>query len=313
MKKLLLIGAATLFMGACTGLNKNTVAYHTAKYDTAKYYVVAGEGASKEQASQNALDNLSRDLAQNAPAANEQGILTDLVANASVDKVWRDKDAGNKHFYALAVLSRKNAQKVLEPQMDQADAQLEGLAAQFSSTSDPLADLRVAYRMQPVVTRRNALDEAYQFLSADRHHYNTEKFQPYKNVLKEKLSAVLVGVDVQGQESKVMTTYIVDALNQMGLGVVDLSEPEKTLSVEVMTDIDGYNSQKVKGLIWCSSTAAISLIDHTRGGVTFARFNVYERAGTSRASDSKRRSMESAGEQAAKQIMARLEAYLKTR
>ncbi len=313
MKKLLLIGAATLFMGACTGLNKNTVAYNTAKYDPAKYYVVAGEGSSKEQASQNSLDNLKRDLAQNAPDADEQGVLTDLVANASVDRVWQDKDAKNKHYYALAVLLRKNAQKILEPQMDQADAQLEGLTAQFSSTADPLADLRVAYRMQPVVTRRNALDEAYQFLSADRHHYNSEKFQPYKNILKEKLAAVLVGVDVQGQESKVMITYIVDALNQMGLGVVDLADPDKTLSVEVMTSIDGYDSKKVKGLIWCSSNAAISLIDHTRGGVTFARFNVYERAGTSRAEDSKRRSMESAGEQAAKQIMARLEAYLKTK
>ena len=311
MKKwMVLLMAAGLC--ACSGLNKNTVSYHMNKYDNAKYYVVAGEGQTKDEASQNALDNLKREIMQNAPAAAEQGIVNDLVANSEVEKVWRDKDALGKHYYALAVLRRTNAHKILAPQMDQADALLAGLSAQFNTPADPLADLRTAYRMQPLVTRRQALDEAYQYLSADRSSYKPEVFTPYKNTLKNKLAAVLVGVDVQGKESKVMVTYVVDALNKMGLGVVDMSDPDKVLTVDIQTDVDGYNSPKVKGLIWVSSSAAVSLIDTTRG-VTFSRFNVHERAGTTRAEDSLRRSMQGVGEQAAKQIAIRLEAYLNTK
>ena len=312
MKKLLLAFLASVGLCACSGLNKNTVSYQTAKYDTAKYYVVAGEGMTKEEASQNALTNMRREMIQNAPDAAEQGVVPDLMANASVDKVWRDADASSKHYYALAVLPRANARKVLEPLLKQADLKLAGLSAQFASPADPMADLKIAYKMQPVVLRRQALDDLYQFLSADRESFEPANFLPYKNALKEKLAAVLVAVDVEGVQSEVFVTYVVDALNQMGLGVADIADPDRVILVKVVTETDGYNSKKVEGLVWCSSGAAVSLADAQRN-VTFARFNVHERAGTSRAADSMRRSMQAAGEQAAKQITQRLETYLKTR
>ena len=311
MKKWML-GAAALLLCACAGINKNTVNYQANEYDSAKYYVVAGEGTSKESASDNALENMRREMVQNAPAAANQGVVTDLMANASVEKVWRDKDFSGKHYYALAVLSRSKARKVLTPLLDQEDEKLKGLSAQFSAPANPLADLKVAFQMQPVVTRRAALDEMYQFLDASRQSYQPEVFAPYKNMLQKKLAAVLVAVDVQGVESEVMVTYVVDALNRMGLGVVEASAPDKVLAVQIQTDVDEYDSQKVQGLVWCSSGAAISLVDATRG-VTFARFNVHERAGTSRAADSLRQSMQRVGEQAAQQISSRLETYLKTK
>lgn len=311
MKKIIILLTAA-GLCACTGLNKNTVSYNTAKYDSAKYYVVAGEGTTKAEASQNALANLQRQIVQHSPAMAGTDMLKDLVSNSKVDKVWRDKEASGKHYYALAVFRRDHAEQILVPQMDQLDAQLAGLAAQFATPADPLADLRTAYRMQPLVQNRRTLDEAYQLLSAHQASYKPEVFSPYKNALKEKLAAVLVGIDVEGKESQVMVSYVVDALNQMGLGVVDISDPDKVLTVEILTDIDGYNSAKVEGLVWVSSSAAISLIDATRG-VTFSRFNVYERAGTTRSADSLRRSMQATGEQAAKQIIARLEAYLNTK
>lgn len=312
MKKLLLTVLAAVGVCACSGLNKNTVSYQTAKYDTAKYYVVAGEGMTKDEASQNALENMRRELVQNAPDAANQGVVTDLMANASVDKVWRDADVAVKHYYALAVLPRANARKVLEPLLKQADVKLAGLAAQFTSPADPMADLKTAYKMQPLVLRRQALDDLYQFLSEDRESFEPANFLPYKNALKEKLAAVLVAVDVEGVQSEVFVTYVVDALNQMGLGVADATDPDKVILVKVVTETDGYSSKKVDGLVWCSSSAAVSLMDAQRG-VTFARFNVHERAGTSRAADSMRRSMQSAGEEASQQIAKRLEAYLKTR
>ncbi|WP_428074331.1 hypothetical protein [Candidatus Avelusimicrobium luingense] len=312
MKKLIGCLCAVLALSACTTLNKNTVSYQASKYDSAKYYVVSGDGKTKDAASKDALENMRAALVQNAPDLAQDKILTDLVANAKVEKVWKDKSIKQSHYLALAVLSRENAHKILSQEMDKIDAQLSGLDAQFANPAEPLADLRIAYRMQPLIQHRTLLDDTYQFLSKTHQSYNADQFFPYKNKLKEKMAAVLVGVDVQGRESKVMITYVVDALNKMGLGVVDISDPEKVLSVEILTDVDNYDSKKVDGLLWASSNAAISLVDATRG-VTFSRFNVYERAGTSRAEESMRRSMEAAGKQAAAQITARLEAYLKTK
>ncbi len=300
-----------LALAACGGLNKNTVTYQMSKLDAATYYVVAGEGGTKQEAAQAALAAMQQELLQHTPSAG-QDVVPDLMANAQVEKVWRDKQAEGKHFFALAVLPREKANAVLTPLLYQTDVQLAGMSQQFATPEDPLADLKVAYKMQPLIERRLALDDAYQFLQADRSSYAPQTFAPYKNIFKEKLAAVRVGVDVTGVESQVLVTYVVDALNQMGLGVVDSSDPDQVLSVKIETEVDNYTSKKVDGLVWCSSGAAISLVDSERG-VTFSRFNVHERAGTGRVEDSLRRSMQAVGEQAADQIAKRLENYLQTK
>ena len=310
IKKILCI-TFTLALAACGGLNKNTVSYQMAKYDASQYYVVVGDSTTKKEAVAQAKETMQKELLQHTTQVGED-IVADLLANAKVEKVWRDKAANTKHYYALAVLAREKANMVLTPLLNQADAQLTGLAQQFSTPADPLADLKVAYKMQPIVERRMALNDLYQFLQADHSSYMPDTFAPYKNIFKQKMAAVLVGVEVSGVENNVMVTYVVDALNKMGLGVVEDTDPDKTLLVKIATEVDNYSSKKVDGLIWCSSGAAISLVDVERN-VTFARFNVHERAGTSRLEDSLRRSMQSVGEQAAQQIAVRLENYLKTK
>ena len=311
MKKLLTLSTA-LLLCACGGLNKKTVSYQMGKYDSAQYYVVAGDGVDKKASAQNALDNMKRELVSHAPGAVDTNVFTDLMANASVEKTWRAPKNEGKHFYSLAVLSREKAKAVVTPLLNQADAQLAGLSHQFATPADPLADLKVVYKMQPIIARRAALDDVYQFVDASRQSYMPDTFAPYKNIYKEKLAAVLVGVEIEGNESAVLTTYIVDALNKMGLGVVDMSDPDKVLFVKIQTEVDGYYSKKVEGLYWVTSSAAVSLIDAQKD-VTFSRFNVSERAGTSRQADSLRRSMQAVGEIAAQEIQPRLETYLKNK
>ena len=310
MKKITML-SLVLALAACGGLNKNTVSYQMSKYDTAQYYVVVGEGNTKKEASANAEAVMKKELMEHTPAAG-QDIVDDLTDNARVEKVWRDKEAQAKHYYALAVLQREKANSILVPLLNQADAQLTGLAQQFSTPADPLADLKVAYKMQPIVQRRMALDETYQFLQVNHAAYMPDTFAPYKNTFKEKMSAVLVGVSVEGVESKVLTSYVIDSLNRMGLGVVDATDPDQIISVKIATEVDNYSSKKIDGLIWCSSGATVQLVDVERG-VTFSSFNVHERAGTSRLEDSLRRSMQAVGQQAAEQITLRLENYLKTK
>jgi len=310
MKKVVLLVLA-LALVACNGLNKNTVSYQASKYDTAQYYVVSGDGATKKEASEKALANMQRELVQHTPTVG-QDIIGDLVANANVEKVWRDKETDIKHYYALAVLPRAKASSILTPLLNQADAQLTGLAQQFSTPADPLADLKVAYKMQPIIERRNALDDVYQFLQADHSSYMPETFAPYKNVFKEKMAAVLVGVTVEGVENNALASYVIDSLNKMGLGVVSAEDPNQTIAVEIATEVDNYTSSKINNLIWCASGATVQLIDAQRQ-VIFSSFSVHERVGTSRVEDSLRRSMQAVGEQAAEQIVLRLENYLKTR
>ncbi len=310
MKKVALL-CATLMLGACGGLNKNTVTYQMSKYDTASYYVVAGDGATKQEAADKAVDTMQKELRTHTTPAAGAHVVDDLLANAEVEKVWRDKQTNEKHYFALAVLPRQKAADTLAPLLNQADAQLNGLSKQFADPADPLADLKVAYKMRPIIERRLALDELYQFLQHDRAGYMPENFAPYKNTFKEKMSAVLVGVDITGVESDVLVTYVVNALNKMGLAVVDSADPEQVLTVQIKTEVDNYSSKKVNGLVWCASIAAVSLTD-TQRGATFARFYVYDRAGTSRLADSMRRSMQGVGEQAAKEVVTHLENYLKT-
>ena len=310
MKKAIFVLLAAA-LTACGGLNKNTVSYQMSKYDNTLYYVVSGDGPTKKEAVAAATANMQREILQYTPQAGEDAI-ADVMANADVTKVWRDKEAAGKHYFALSVLPREKANAVLVPLLNQSDAQLTGLSQQFATPADPLGDLKVAYKMQPVIERRLALNDMYQFLQADRSSYMPETFAPFKNIFKEKMAAVLVGVDVAGVESRILVTYVVDALNKMGLGVVDASDPDQVLSVKIETEVDNYSSKKVNGLIWCSSGATVSLMDAERA-MTFSRFNVHERAGTSRIEDSLRRSMQAVDEQTAQQIATRLENYLKTK
>lgn len=311
MKKWM-IGLCALATVACGGVNKNTVSYQMSKYDTALYYVVPGNGVTKQDAKAHALQVMQQELATHTPQAAGQQVITDVFSNAKVEKVWRDKQSDSKHYYALAVLPREKANAVLVPLLNKADAQLAGLSTQFAMPADPLADLKVAYKMQPIVDERAALGDLYQFLQADRSSYMPQTFAPYKNIFKEKMAAVRVGVEATGVENVQMATHVVDALNKMGLGVVQADEADKVLLVKVVTELDNYSSKKVDGLVWCSSSATVSLVD-MQSGTTFARFNVHERAGTSRLSDSVRLSIKGLGAQAATQITTRLENYLKTK
>ena len=311
MKKVLIATTALLLCACGGGVNKKTVSYQASLFDAAQYYVVAGEGADKQAASQRALSNMQREIAAHTSAVAGANVVPDLMANATVEKAWRASKNEGKHYYALAVLPREKANSVLTPLLNQADGQLAALSQQFTTPSDPLADLKVAYKMQPIIDRRIALDDTYQFINQNAS-YNAQAFMPYKDLVKQKLAAVRVGVDVDGNESDTLVTYVVEALTNMGLGVVEASDPNKSLLVKVQTEVDGYYSKKVEGLIWVTSNAYISLID-TQKDATFARFNVSERAGTTRQADSIRRSMQAAGEKAAQEIASRLEAYLKSK
>ena len=268
MKKWFLL-AAVCVLAACGQVNKKTVNYQMSLFDQSRYYVVAGEGADKEAAGADALKNMQRAFEGAAQLASTQQ-LKDIMANAKVQKVWKEPNSRPKNYFALAVLDRNVAQNMLAAPMDVLDAKLAGFAQSLSSVEEPFA------------------------------------------ALKNAMGAVKVSIKTKGPQHTVLLSKITDALDQMGLGVALDREAKAPLSVVVQTDVDGYESEKVKGLEWCSSMASVSMVDETLG-VTFARFDVHDRAGTSRRVDSLRLSMQGVGEKAAEQISQRMYAYLKIR
>lgn len=313
MKKLfILLGAAGL-CAACAGINKNTVSYQMSKYDQHAYYVVAGEGPTKAEASADALANMRKSFEQNVPDAKTISQINDFMANAKTDKVWRDKSSKDKkNYFALAVLKRQTAELILQVPANELDARLGALAAQLESAQDKFAGLRSAFAMQPLIAKRNVVQDLYVFVSEDRVGYETQRFENYKKLYNDRLAAVKVAAVVRGEENAVLLSRITDAVNQMGLSVTGPEDSSALLSVEVDAKVDGYGSERLKGLEWAATSAAVSLRD-LQAGTTFARFNVYDRAGTGRQADSLRKSMEGVGDKASAEIVKRMTEYLKTK
>ncbi len=312
MKKILVLLGA-LALSACAGINKNTVSYQMSKYDQHAYYVVAGEGADKEAAAANALANMRQSFAQNVPDAANLAEINDIMANAYVDKVWRDKSRKDpKNYFALAVLKRQTAELILQVPANALDARLGALAGQLQSTEDKFAGLRAAFAMKPLIVQRNVVQDLYVFVSEDQTGYETARFDNYKKLYNDRLAAVRVAAVVRGEENAVLLSRITDAVNQMGLSVVGPEDSSALLSVEVDAQVDGYGSERLKGLIWAATSASVSLRD-LQAGTTFARFNVYDRAGTGRKADSTRKSMEGVGDKASAEIVKRMTDYLKTK
>jgi len=312
MKKLFVLCCAA-GLCACSGVNKNTVSYQMGKYDQHVYYVVAGEGADKTAAGDNALANMRQNIILNVPDANTIAQLEDVIANAKIGKVWRDKSVKDtKHYFALAVLKRQTAEKVLQAPANELDARLGALATQLQANEDKFAGLRAAFAMEPLIIKRNTLQDLYVFLSQEHEGYETARFENYKKLYNDRLAAVKVAAVVRGEQNTILLSLITDAINKMGLSTVEPDDSHAQLSVEVDASVDGYGSDRVKGLQWAATSAAVSLRD-LQAGTTFARFNVNDRAGTGRKADSLRRSMEGVGQKAAKQIVERLTNYLKTK
>lgn len=313
MKKVFVLLAAA-GLCACSTINKNTVSYQTGKYDAQDYYVIAGEGSTKEAAAENALANMRQNIEQNVPDVSGLAQqVNDLLANASIGKTWRDKAAKNpKKYYALAVLKRAAGERVLQTSAQELDGRLGALAAQLQGTEEKFAGLRAAFSMEPLIVKRNVLQDLYIFISRDGKGYEADRFDGHKKAYNDRLAAVKVAAQVRGEEDIVLLSRITDAVNQMGLTVTEPGDESALLAVEVDAQVDDYSSERIKGLEWAATSAAVSLRD-LQAGTTFARFNVQERAGTGRRADSLRKSMEGIGDKASAQIVQRLNDYLKTK
>ena len=289
MKKLMIVFAAALLC-ACSGMNKNTISYQAGKYDPAAYYVVSGTGETKEAASANALANMKQSFIRSVADVQIIEELDDLAANAKIEI----------------------AEKILQTPADDLDARLGAYAAQLQTNNDKFSGLRAAVSMENLIVKRNVLQDLYAFISQDRVGYETERFESYKKLYNDRLAAVKVAAVVRGDSHEELLSKIVSGINKMGLSAVGPEDETALLSVEVQARVDGYESEKVKGLEWAATSAAVHMRD-LEAGTTFASFTLHDRAGTGRKADSVRKSMQAVGVKAADEIVYNLKKYLKTK
>ncbi|MBR3899696.1 MAG: hypothetical protein IKJ44_05435 [Elusimicrobiaceae bacterium] len=311
MKRLMIVFAAALLC-ACSGMNKNTISYQAGKYDPAAYYVVSGTGETKEAASANAMANMKQSFIRSVADVQIIEELDDLAANAKIEKVWKDKSSQTKRYFAIAVLKRQIAEQILQAPANELDARLGAYASQLQTNNDKFSGLRAAMSMENLIVKRNVLQDLYAFISQDRIGYETERFENYKKLYNDRLSAVKVAAVVRGDSHEELLSKIVSGINKMGLSAVGPEDKTALMSVEVQAKVDGYESEKVKGLEWAATSAAVNMRD-LEDGTTFASFTLHDRAGTGRKADSVRKSMQAVGVKAADEIVLNLKKYLKTK
>ncbi|WP_428897014.1 hypothetical protein Dip518_000799 [Parelusimicrobium proximum] len=306
MKKIFALLCAVIILSACSTLNKNTLSYRMSKVEGEKYLSALGSGSTKDAAKTNAKEEMRKMLT--STNAGSMPIVADLYNQAFIKDSWKEKN--QKKYYAIAVVERKVAKGLLENNFMTLDNQISGLAKNFELEADKFVRIKTAMKIQPLLERRNGLQDLYQLLDFNGLGYQTEKYSSLKNIVYNSMNSVKISLTVLGANSEVLHTHVINALNEMGLSVA-INE-KSDISIDVNSEIDDYPSKKVDGLMWAQATASIGLKDMDTGGV-FARFSISERQGASRASDAIRRTMDDIGKRAEGEIKTRLYNYLEKR
>lgn len=305
MKKLLALVFALSMLGACSGMNKNTVSYRLSKTEGEKYLTALGTGESKAEAEKNARAEMKRLLTNNP--VGDTPLVADLYNQAVIKEAWTDKK--EKKYYAIAAVDRNNAQKLLVSKIQGLDGQIDGAAKKLENT-DKFAVIKAALKIQPLLQERNAYEDLYSSIDYNGQGYNTAKYDNLKNIVYQSMSKVKISLN-STDKTEVLYTHLINALNEMGLDIA-INQQDADIAVEASSKITEYPSTKVNGLMWCSATSSVSLKDMETQAV-FSRFSVSDRTGSSRGEEAERRTLDSIGQTSAKEIKQRLYAYLERR
>lgn len=312
MKKLikLLVVLPVLALCACSG-NKNILRENSKAYPYEKYLSKVASAATKDEAKEAALTELRGvfSVLPSDPASDARR--ENLLSSAKVAKTWKVKKDGNKRFYALAVLERKPALEALQTYYVGYDTQIGNLTKKLNEEQDKFIRIKYAIQMSDLLDKRSTLDAEYKILSYDSTPYNEELLYNARAAYNRAFYEIKVSSRITGDEQEIIKTPIIDNLNSLGFQVGEnLDKADIELMMKVYTD--KYESDKVKGLNWCTSIATVTLKDLATGGI-FAIYSKTERVGSSRKEESQRRSLVAAGQQAALAVKQKVLDYLQTK
>ncbi|ACC97755.1 hypothetical protein Emin_0191 [Elusimicrobium minutum Pei191] len=306
MKKILALTVCAVILAACSTVNKNTLSYKLSKVSSEKYITGVGFAQDKKEAQERAKADIQAFF--NATSAGQMPVVADIYNHAFIEETWKDKQTNT--YYAIAALERKVAKNMIKNNLDAMDSQLAGLVMQFNMKQDKFAKVKTALKIQPLLLKRNALEDLHEKIDYTGQGYDPQNFSSLKNIVYQSMNDVRFSLQVLGKNSEILHTHIINALNEMGLSVAINQEAD--ISVDVNSEIVEYPSKRLEGLYWCSATATVGLKDVETGGI-FARFSISGRQGSSRTEEAVKRTMDDIGQSAGKEIKDRLYDYLERR
>lgn len=310
MKKLLklfVILPMLAIICACSG-NKNILRENLKTYPLDKYLSKVASAATRDEAKELAMSELKNIFAALPKDAESEARRDNLLALAKIADTWKVKQDGNKRYYALAVLERQPALETLQSYYTVYDTKIQDLTKKLNEESDKFVRLKYALQMEEILNKRAIIDEEYKILSYDATPYNSELLYNARAAYNRAFYEIKISSKIIGDEQEIIKTPIIDSLNSLGFQVGE-NLPQADIELVMKAYIDKYESNTLRGLNWCSSTATVSLKDLATGGI-FAIYSKTERVGSARKEEAQLRSLVAAGQDAALAVKQKVIDYL---
>jgi len=305
--KLLFVLPLLALFCACSG-NKNILRENLKTYPNDKYLSKVASATTKDEAKTAALAEL-KSIFSALPNDEESVARRDnLLALAKIADTWSIKQENDKRYYAMAILERQPALEALKSYYTGYDAKITDLTKKLNEEQDKFVRLKYAFQMEDFLNKRGVLDAEYKILSYDSSAYNSELLYNARAAYNRAFYEIKISSKIIGDEQEIIKTPIVESLNSLGFQVGENLE-KADIELIMKAYIDKYESNTLRGLNWCSSTATVTLKDLATGGI-FAIYSNTERVGSARKEDAKLRSLVAAGQDAALTVKQKIIDYL---
>lgn len=305
MKKLLTLGFALLVLGACS--SKHIMVKNAEKYPAEKYITKVAYGQTKDEAKANVLKDI-KNLFVSLPQGDTytQARRQAILNSAKVVETWKDKPS--KKYYALAVIDRHQAQKLIEPSYTQIDSKMQTMANNIEQETNKWRAIQYAFAMEDLFKQRQELDEEYKLVSSDKLAYNESSLKNFKNSYGKAFDDIKIIYEFEGFEDKIVKSKVIETLNDMGFGVSEIKQDSDVI-LHMNIVLDNFPSKTTDGLYWCTATANVNLKDAKNGNIV-ATLSQSQRVGSFRPEEAQRRSQVAAGQACAPIVREKLLQYI---
>ena len=305
MKKLLTLSFALLFISACS--NKHVLVKNAEKYPADKYITKVAYANKKDQAKEKALKDI-KTLFNSLPKGDDytQARRQAILDSAKIVDTWKDKI--NKRYYAMAVIDRNQAEKLIEPAYVQIDSKLKNLADNIEKEPNKWRAVQYALAMEDLFKARQALDDEYKLVSHSELAYQGSNLNGFKTSHAKAFDNIKIIYEFEGFEDKIVKSKVIEAINELGFGVSEVKQDSDVI-LHMNIVLDKFPSKTTDGLYWCTATANVNLKEAANGNI-FATLSQSQRVGTFRAEEAQRRSQIAAGQVCAPIVKEKLIEYI---
>lgn len=269
-------------------------------YPKAAYLTGVGEGPTQDKAADKARAEIAkvfslevrartqssaREVSDGAVSTYSQDVSDEVrtftakvVDGIEIARRWRAEDGTH---YALAVLDRAHALKVIGDKISAGDKEFAELSERLGKTEGKFSRIRLALRLVALGKARRRFNADYRFLNPEGK--GVEAPAAYPDALasaRKAVSAVTVQVDAQGVSAPRVTTRLIDALSAYGLRATEKGGRAPDVLVSAVADGRGLRPEN---LTWFRAKGSLTV--KMSYGATGEAITSFEEAGTGASGD----------------------------